>query len=85
MRRGCNERMRNALCHWARVRVVCDPESKKTFAAMRARGHSHNRALRGMADRWLQVLISMLRHRTIYDAQKEGPLEADATRPLTGG
>jgi len=52
---------------------------------MRARGHSHNRALRGMADRWLQVLISMLRHITLYDAQKEGPLEADATRPLTGG
>jgi transposase len=70
MRRGCNERLRNALYHWARVSVACDLKSKKIYAAMRARGHSHGRALRGMADRWLQVLISMLRHRTLYDPQR---------------
>ena len=70
MRQGCNERLRNALYHWARVSVVCDPRSKKVYASMRARGHSHGRALRGMADRWLQVLISMLRNRTLYDGQR---------------
>ena len=70
MRRGCNERLRDALYHWARVSVVCDPKSKKVYASMRARGHSHGRALRGMADRWLQVLISMLRSRTLYDVQR---------------
>jgi transposase len=70
MRQGCNQRLRNALYHWARVSVVCDPHSKKLYAAMRARGHSHGRALRGMADRWLQVLISMLRNRTLYDMQR---------------
>lgn len=70
MRRGCNERLRNALYHWARVSLVCDLKSKQVYAAMRACGHSHGRALRGMADRWLQVLISMLRHRTLYDAQR---------------
>lgn len=69
-RRACNQRLSNALYHWARVSIVCDPKSKKVYAAMRARGHSHGRALRGMADRWLQVLISMLRHRTLYDAQR---------------
>jgi transposase len=70
MRRGCNERLRNALYHWARVSVVRDLKSKQVDAAMRARGHSHGRALRGRADRWLQVLISMLRNRTLYDAQR---------------
>jgi transposase len=70
MRRGCNQRLRNALYHWARVSVVCDPQSKKLYASMRARGHSHGRALRGMADRWLQVLVSMLRNRTLYDVQR---------------
>lgn len=70
MRQGCNQRLRNALYHWARVSVVCDPQSKKAYASMRARGHSHGRALRGMADRWLQVLISMLKHRTLYDLQR---------------
>ena len=70
MRRGCNERLRNALYHWSRVSVTCDPHSKKVYAQMRARGHSHGRALRGMADRWTAVLISMLRHRTLYDPER---------------
>ena len=70
MRRGINERLRNALYHWARVSVVFDPQSKKRYAAMRACGHSHGRALRGMADRWLKTLISMLTTRTLYDAQR---------------
>jgi transposase len=70
MRRGCNERLRNALYHWSRTSVVWDPPSKKTYAQLRACGHSHGRALRGMADRWLKVLISMLRHGTLYDLQR---------------
>lgn len=70
MRRGINTRLRNALYHWARVSVVFDPQSKKRYAAMRACGHSHGRALRGMADRWLKTLTSMLTTRTLYDAQR---------------
>ena len=73
VRRGCNERLRNALYHWARVTVVCEPHSKKTYAEMRAHGHSHGRALRGMSDRWLAVLISMLRHRSLYDPKRRAP------------
>jgi transposase len=70
MRRGINQRLRNALYHWARVSVIFDPPSKKHYAAMRACGHSHGRALRGMADRWLKTLTSMLTTRTLYDAQR---------------
>jgi transposase len=70
MRRGCNQRLRNALYHWSRCSVVNDPRSKKIYAAMRARGHSHGRALRGMADRWLAVLFSMLRQHTLYDPER---------------
>jgi transposase len=70
MRQGCNERLRNALYHWSRTSVVWDPASKRTYAQMRARGHSHGRALRGMADRWLKVLVCMLRDKTLYDLQR---------------
>jgi len=70
MRHGCNERLRNAIYHWSRVSVVCDPKSKVEYAAMRAKGHSHGRALRGIADHWLRVLLSMLRHHTLYDPQQ---------------
>ncbi len=67
MRHGCNERLRNALYHWARVSTICDPRSRSRYAQLRARGHSHGRSLRGIADRWLRVLVSMLRHGTLYD------------------
>ena len=70
MRRGCNERLRNALYHWARVSVAGDPKSKTMYSQMRARGQTHGRALRGLADRWLEVLISMLRHNCCYDPQR---------------
>jgi hypothetical protein len=69
MRRGCNERLRNALYHWSRTSVVWDAKSKKRYAELRACGQSHGRALRSMADRWLKVLISMLRNGTLYDPQ----------------
>ena len=70
MRQGCNERLRNALYHWSRTSVVWDPVSKNTYAQMRSRGHSHGRALRGIADRWLKVLVCMLRNNTLYDLQR---------------
>ena len=71
MRRSVNERLREALYHWARVSVIHHSASKKTYALLRAKGHSHGRALRGLADRWLKVLISMLRNNTLYDPQRK--------------
>ena len=70
MRRSANQRLRNALYHWARTSVVWDQASKKAYALLRARGHSHGRALRSMADRWLKVLTSMLSTRTLFDPQR---------------
>jgi transposase len=70
MRHGCNERLRNALYHWARNSILRDPKSKQVYAHMRARGQSHGRALRGIADRWLDVLIAMLRQKSLYDATR---------------
>ena len=68
MRQGCNGRLRNALYHWARVASQHDPSTKARYAALRAKGHTHGRALRGLADRLLSTLIAMLRSGTLYDA-----------------
>ncbi len=67
MRQSCNQRLRNALYHWSRVSMQTDPRSKEHYAALRAKGHSHGRALRGVGDRLLAVLISMLTTGTKYD------------------
>ena len=66
MRRGCNERLRDALYHWARVSTTCDPAARAYYHDLRSRGHTHGRALRSVADRWIRILRAMLRDRTLY-------------------
>jgi transposase len=70
MRRSCNGRMRNALYHWARVSIQHDNHSREHYAQLRKVGHKHGRALRGVADRLLPVLIAMLKGGTLYDPQR---------------
>jgi transposase len=68
MRYACNHRLRTALFHWARVSIQHDTAAHQYYAALRARGHSHARTLRSLADRWLRILTAMLTTRTAYDA-----------------
>jgi transposase len=70
MRTACNPRLREATHHWARVAAQRDPKSRRTYAELRARGHSHGRALRSIADRLLALACAMLRSRTLFDPGK---------------
>ena len=70
MRRGCNNRLRNAVYHWSRVATICDERSRSYYEQLRARGHSHGRALRTLADRWLVALVAMLRTHETFDAAR---------------
>lgn len=70
MRYGCNHRLQQAVYHWARVSTQCDPHSRAHYTALRQRGHSHPRALRGVADRLLAILVAMLKAGTLYDAAR---------------
>src|SRR5207248_5481104 len=60
MRYAAQVRLRNAVFHWARVAVLNDPKCRSRYAALRARGHSYGRALRGVADRLLGVACVLL-------------------------
>lgn len=89
MRRGCSDRLRNAVYHWARVSVQHDAISREHYHRLRSRGHSHGRALRGVADRLLAVLCALLRTQTLYDPahRRASPATAGthARRPLGKG
>src|SRR6266542_2458933 len=76
-RYGCNQRLSNAFYHWARVSSQCDPRPKLHYQTLRQLGHSHGRALRGVADRLLALLVAMLRDQTLYDTTR-----AHAPNPL---
>jgi len=67
MRYACNVRLRNAAYHWARTGAQNDPASRTYYATLRARGHSHGRALRSVADRLLRILMTLLSRGQIFD------------------
>ena len=72
MRYACNQPLRNACHYWAQSATRWDPRSQQHYTALRAKGHTHGRALRGVADRFQAVLIAMLRDGTLYDPTRHG-------------
>jgi transposase len=73
MRHAAQVRLRQAVFHWARVAVLNDPECRGRYEALRARGHSYGRALRGVADRLLGVACVLLRRRTLFNPDHGAP------------
>ncbi len=80
MRYGCNVRLRNAAYHWARTGAQKDPASRTYYESLRARGHSHGRALRSVADRLLRILMTLLSRGQIFDPSyaQQRPLSVPA-------
>jgi transposase len=76
MRYACNARLRTACYHWARVATQRDATARRHYTTLRQGGHSHPRALRGVADRFLAVFMGMLKSDTLYD--KHRPRRATA-------
>ena len=73
MRYACKQRLRNALFHWSRTSIQGDAGARAYYDQLRARGHRHARALRSVADRWLRILVAMLRSGTTYDPSRFSP------------
>jgi|SRR5271166_223402 len=66
-RYACNKRLENALYHWARVAIQHDELSRRRYAELRRRGHSHGRSLRTVADRLLSIACTLLEQQTLFD------------------
>ena len=67
MRNAAHVRLRNTVYHWARVATQHDHKSRIRYAALRKRGHSHGRAIRGVADRLLALTCILLARQTVFD------------------
>jgi len=72
-RYACNPRLRDACHYWGHNAVLTDARCHQHYAALRAKGHTHGRALRGVVDRLLGVLMALLRDRTLYDPTRRCP------------
>jgi transposase len=76
MRYAAQNRLRQAVFHWARVAILHNPKSRSRYEALRGRGHSYGRALRGVADRLLGVACVLLQRRVLFAADHGKPAAA---------
>src|SRR3954451_16305960 len=73
MRYAAQVRLRQAVFHWARITEQIDRTCRGRYEALRARGHSYGRALRGVADRLLGVACVLLQRQTLFDPDHAAP------------
>ena len=62
-----NKRLADACYLWAFAAITASPAARTFYDARRARGDTHHRALRALANRLIGILHGCLRHRTAYD------------------
>ena len=75
-----NRRLFDALFLWAFTSLRASPGARTYYDRMRGRGHTHNQALRQLANRLVGILHGCLHHRRHYDEKTAwGHLLATAT------
>jgi hypothetical protein len=62
-----NRRLADPLVWWAFCSLTCSPGARACYDRHRARGATHQQALRTLANRWVGILHGCLRHRACYD------------------
>lgn len=87
-RRGCDHRLRAAMCTLADATRHWHPWAADRYATARARGQDHQRAIRTLGRAWLRVIWRCWQDNVAYDpAQHRGlqqhiaVLISDASRP----
>jgi transposase len=66
-RLACNRLLRQSLLQWAFCSLRTSPWARAFYDAQRARGTTHFKALRALANRWLEILHHLLVAHQRYD------------------
>ena len=84
---GCNKRLRGAFCTLADSTRHWHPWAADRYAAARARGHDHPRALRTLGRAWCRVVWRCWQDRTPYDPARHRALKQHCavTIPTSSG
>ena len=72
---ACNKRLRNALSTLAHSTRMWNPWAADRYAAARARGHNHRRALRTLGRAWCRIIWRCWTHHTPYDPARHTGLQ----------
>ncbi len=73
-----NRRLADALEMWAFCSLTASVGAKRYYEALRARGHTHRRALRSLANRWVGILHGCLSHGKRYSEHVAWPAVSEA-------
>jgi transposase len=76
---ACNKRLRNALSTLAHSTRMWNSWAAARYAAARARGHNHRRALRTLGRAWSRIIWRCWQDRTPYDPQGHTGLQQHIT------
>ncbi len=68
-----NRRLADALEMWAFCSLTSSEGARRYYDAHRAKGQTHRRALRSLANRWVGILHGCLQHRACYSEQRAWP------------
>jgi len=84
---GCNKRLRAAFCTLADSTRHWHPWAQDRYAAARARGHDHPRALRTVGRAWCRIVWQCWQERTPYDPDRHRALQQHiaVTIPIPSG
>jgi transposase len=72
---GCNKRLRGAFCTLADSTRHWHPWAQDCYAAARARGHEHPRALRTVGRAWSRIVWRCWQDRVPYDPARHRALQ----------
>jgi hypothetical protein len=84
LRRACHPRLRHAVYHSAARYAQEDPRARLHYARLRARGYSHARAVRGVADRFLALMFALLTSGQLYDPSRRAVPDPAPSPDLAG-
>jgi hypothetical protein len=76
---GCNKRLRGAFCTLADSTRLWHPWAQDLYAAARARGHDHPRALRALGRAWSRVVWQCWQDGVAYDPARHRSLQRHVT------
>jgi hypothetical protein len=76
---GCNKRLRGAFCTLADSTRHHNPWAQDLYAAARARGHDHPRALRTLGRAWCRIVWQCWQDGVPYDPARNRALQRHVT------
>ena len=77
-RLACNRHLRQAAMQWAFCSLTRSDWARDFYDRQRAAGKTHHKALRALANRWLELLRHLLHKRALYD---EATHQANRPKP----